>query len=87
MFKPRYYFVLRKFGHSLRLQVDHVMYLKDGKFKLTHQLFTSMLLTWPQAVKYKLLFWWHGKRGNNEKLFGYKQTTKVSGTIILKKLY
>ena len=85
LFTPRYYFLLRKFAGNKNMSVDQVMHLKDGKFKTTHQLFTYMLLTWPQAVKYKFLFWYHGKRGNNEKLFGYQ--TKVTGTVILKKLF
>lgn len=85
-FKPKYYFILTKFGHSLRLRVDYVMYLKDGKFKLDYQLHSQHLLTWPQAMKYQFLFWWHHKMGNNEKMFAYGKCTKVEGRIHLKKL-
>lgn len=88
MFKPRYYFLLRKsVGTGAKGIVDQVMYLKDGKFRTTHQMYSSYLLTWPQVLKYKFLFWYHGKRGNNEKLFGYKQQTKVTGKVIVKKLF
>lgn len=83
-FKPRYYFVLRK-PVGPKMHVDQIMFLKNGKFKTTHQMFTSILLSWPQVIKYNFLFWWYAKRGNNEKLFDYK--VKVDGKVILKKLF
>lgn len=85
-FKPKYYFILTKFGQTEKQRVDFVMYLKKGKFYLDYNLHSQYLFTWPQAMKYKFLFWWYHKMGNNEKLFGYKKATKVDGTIYLKKL-
>jgi len=88
LFKPRYYFVLHKWtGHSrkLSLAIELVMYEVDGKFKTTYQLYESMLLTLPQAIKYKFLFWFNGIRGNNEKMFFYSRGVK--GSVILKKLF
>lgn len=83
LFKPKYYFTLTKYRKNVP-DIVFVLYLKNGKFHCSNNIYSQYLLTWPAAMKYNFLFWWHSLRGTSEKLFGYK--TFVSGFIHLKKL-
>lgn len=82
MFKKKYYFALRKGGHT---QSGFLMYLylKDKKFKWSHQLHSSYLLPWYQAYWYFLLFNLPSWIKTNGDMFSYSH---VKGAVLLLKI-
>lgn len=74
--KKRWYFTLTK--GTGKQKVELYLYLKNGKFKTTHALFTYHLLTWWQAHFYWVLFNLPGWLKKNGTMFGYSTT---SGTV------
>lgn len=84
IFKRRYYLVFAKPVGRVNGQAPvyavQVMYRKEKKFYLTHQLHTDNLMYWWQAKFWFLLFLVLGKKSN--RLFAYRKT---NGFVFMKK--